>query len=50
LKRWGKGDGNAGRADNHNGGFALGADPITRFSETAQLNVAYNAGLAKSDD
>jgi fibronectin-binding autotransporter adhesin len=29
---------------------AVGADLVTRFSETAQLNVAYNAELAKSDD
>jgi fibronectin-binding autotransporter adhesin len=29
---------------------ALGADLVTRFSETAQLNLAYNAELAKSDD
>ena len=29
---------------------AVGADLVTRFSETAQLNVAYNAELARSDD
>jgi len=28
----------------------VGADLVTRFSETAQLNVAYNAELAKSDN
>ncbi|MDO9268513.1 MAG: autotransporter-associated beta strand repeat-containing protein [Methylobacter sp.] len=29
---------------------AVGADLVTHFSETAQLNVAYNAELAKSDN